>query len=259
MLASIWAGLTLEDDAAAYLEGRGIDPQVAATEGVRSVPRGRWSHMVADHSDAELAAAGIWHPERGYLQPYWHKDTAFLVLPYHDDRGQLASLRYRRIDGDEPKALGLLRVGADDLHCPPLPYLAPGQVVQAVRHDAPLYVVEGEPDALALATVHRHAVAAPGAQSWQDRWCCGWEDLPAVVVLADGDDAGEGLAERVADAAAEELGPSWARDRLHLCAAGEGLDPGDLLEAGELRDALDALERQRGWTSPEIPPWEAAG
>ena len=250
-LGRIYDGLTLWGDAACYLHNRGIDPDVADRAGVRSVQSGEWGRALSGFDASELEAAGIWSPDEDYFQPFWWHRTAFTVFPFYDEDERLASLRFRRIDGEsKAKVVGLLSVAAGDLHRPPLPFGAPEQVQLAKDSRDPLYVVEGELDAISMWCVGRRAVAAPGASSWPERWCWGWEDLPHVMVLADGDDAGARLADAVAVAGVRLYGAEWLDKSFMPMTFPAGVDASDLLEAGELASALDEVEAAIGIDTP---------
>lgn len=231
----------------AYLHSRGLSVQCARREGIQWAEPDDWRALRSYYDPEDLRAAGLMKPDGDAMMPFWWWEGAFVIFPYQDADGEVASLRFRRcFDHGGPKALGLRRA-AGDLHRPPLPFGAPVQVdlqasVGAHAERCPLYVVEGELDALAMWQSGRRAIAAPSASRWPPEWCAGWEALRAVVVLADGDDGGRGLVRRVARSAARWLDREWVERHLLARTLGNGRDPCDVLEAGELPECLDDLE-----------------
>lgn len=237
---------------ASYLEGRSISPVMASREGLKAAGPELWRGIREGFDAAALEAAGLRNPESGALHPFWWWKGESLVLPYFGADGEIASLRFRRIfDDDGPKALGLRSSCVGQLHRPPLPFGAPDHVELAQGGDHPLYVVEGELDALSIWWECRRAVAAPGASSWPHQWCRGWEDLPAVVVLADGDDAGDRFITAVVKAAYRELGEDWVRRRMIAEHFTDGLDANDLAAGDDLRREIDRIEAFHSWPVPE--------
>ncbi len=62
----------------------------------------------------------------------------------------------------------------------------------------PLWIVEGEPDAITATSIGLPAVAVPGAQGWDSDWAARFRDR-RVVVCCDCDQVGRKLARQVAD------------------------------------------------------------
>lgn len=253
VLRTLWKRLQLSNVAAEYLEGRGISSALARREGLRSATPTDWHSFRAAFDSDELAAAGLYNPDGDALHPFWWWAGECLVLPFYDADAEIVSLRFRRIfDDASPKVLGL-RSTPTGLHRLQLPFGAPEHVQLAQHGDVPLYVVEGELDALSLWCIGRRAVAAPGANNWPDNWCKSWTDVPAVVVLADGDEAGTRLARGVAHSAVRTQGVEWMANRLHTMAFPNGADANDLLVSGELACEIRKLEERIGCPAPSTP------
>ena len=136
-----------------------------------------------------LGVAALERFRLGYVEPaedvdrrYWNR----LVIPYLTPKG-VVQLRYRSLDGAEPKYLSEPGVT-------PTLYNA-----SAVLGPGPIFLTEGEFDAIAIETIlGRPAVAVPGAQAWAAHryWarCFVGHDL---IFPADGDEAGRQLAAAV--------------------------------------------------------------
>jgi len=233
----------------ASLESRGLSVHCARREGIRWAEPDDWRPLCDYYAPDDLRAAGLVNPDTDAMHPFWWWHGPFLIFPYRDGDGEVASLRFRRcFDDDGPKALGLRRA-AGDLHQPLRPFGAPVQVdlqasVDAHAERRPLYVVEGELDAVALWQNGRRAVATPSASKWAEGWCDGWEAVRAVVILPDGDQAGRKLVQRAAREAKRALGEEWVDTHLSARTLGESRDPCDALEAGTLRAELDAIEAE---------------
>jgi DNA primase len=109
-----------------------------------------------------------------------------LSIPYLTPAG-CVGFKFRSLDGAEPK------------------YLAPaGQEVRLFNAGdllagTPTVVLcEGELDAVVVSGVLGvPAVGVPGANSWKRHWDLLLEPFERVVVAADGDDAGQAMAEKV--------------------------------------------------------------
>ena len=218
-----------------YLSGRGIDPSLASSLGIGEGDGRHWYKLTEEFSEDELEAAGLLN-SRGNIHPFY--SHGFLIFTYFtSDGGSVDSYRFRRLyDDNSQKMLALCGPG------PKHPYLASVSVPQAQKSTQLLYVVEGELDALSILQTGRHAVATPGASVWKDEWCKGWESL-RVVVLADGDEAGRGLAARIAKSAHRVQGRNWVKQNLNLRApSAEGVDPNDLLQHQKLSQQLSKIE-----------------
>jgi hypothetical protein len=175
-----------------------------------------------------------------------------IILPNVIEGGAaLDALRFRNPAPSSPhlKALALLN---GDALAPGLswalerPYLETWALEMARAHNLPLYVCEGELDALSMWQAGRPALAAPGAKSWRAGWCASWAGLSRVIIVADQDKgAGAQLAKEIGAAALRELGDEEARRIVagaRIPAARGFKDANDLLRAGLLGAFINECE-----------------
>ncbi len=145
------------DDAAQYLEGRGIDLEFAAAVGLGVV-----RNPEAMHAEYE----------------------GRLAIPYLTDAGPV-QMAFRCIKNHDCKFE----------HCPKLlrPKGWPNRLygVQSARQaDDWIAVAEGEIDAITLQMIGIPAIGVPGSESFKDWYPSVFEDFSKVYIFADGDDAG---------------------------------------------------------------------
>lgn len=201
----------------AYLETRGIPEPLAREAGVRPLPGNYWRRLLEDIGPERAVEAGIWNVERSCSHPYssciafayWHRTE--------DGSIEFDTLRFR-----EPKpSAPVLSVCSNSSHIPSdiaptsprSPYLAPDAVPAARESNDPLYVVEGEIDALSLWRTGRYVVGTPGAHSWQDEWTEQLRGVPRVIGLGDQDGAGADLVRDVRTSIEATFGAGWKRRR----------------------------------------------
>lgn len=218
----------------AWIAARGLDPELCKWARMSCVNSARMSGWVTDQPNHEFWGFSTTH---GGILPWW--DEALLV-PYCDAVGDLECLRFRRIDDSSgPKMVSQRTVVRDLDWSPTLPYLGWIAPREAAARRLPLWVVEGEWDALALLMADRLAVGSPGAAAWREQWVEGWQDLPRVVVCHDNDAAGLKWARCVFEAALKAHGIKWATARVKIVTTQDVKDVGDMLRASG-RDALAA-------------------
>ena len=115
-------------------------------------------------------------------------DGERIVFPIRNAKYKIIGI-VRYLPGGEPKSLALPGSKRDLFPAP-----------ESIPRRYPLFVVEGEGDAVAVWSAGLRAVGVPGASSWRKEWgprLLGRE----IVVLCDCDPQGRGLGERiVADA-----------------------------------------------------------
>lgn len=227
-----------------YLASRGIPEDVARGCGVVSCTRDQWGAWCGELGDDDslrrsglIARADTDSPS---LHPFY---SHFLVFPYYTEGcdAAMSTLRFRDTSGDvTPK---MLSVCGDGPTTSSVPYLQ--WCVQWARDDGlPLFVVEGELDALSIVACGYPAVATYSASVWPPEWCAGWGGLTCAIVVAEGDPAGDAFAGRVSDAAVQ-VNARWARANVHKVKIREG-DCNDLLMQGDLKSQLDSVSRQIG-------------
>lgn len=110
--------------------------------------------------------------------------TRRISIPYLS-AGGVVSLRYRSTrDEDTPKYLGLPGIAARPFNTP------------ALLASDPIYLCEGEIDAISLWVAGLPAVAIPGATSWKKEWSRIFR-MRSTVLLLDDDEAGKRMGKQV--------------------------------------------------------------
>jgi len=254
---SLYNRLSLDERALDYLTShRGIEEWYVREFGVKSITRRQLRSVVDTFDEETLRAAGF---SSYYLRPDWNAppdrdqlDHA-LVFPYvqASDRGLGDTLRFREIEPGA-KVRSLASSSLDDVdepgrmpHRPTHPYLGWCSMEAARTWDKPLYIVEGEIDALSMAATERPVTGTPSAHMWRPEWCDGWQSLSKVVVLADGDQGGRTLAEKVTEVAMERFGQPFITHQLEtrqVHVSGQPGDANDTLVNGQLSTLLTDLE-----------------
>jgi len=256
LLDAMLKRLDLSDRAIDYLDGRGIPEGLARQVGIVDCSHEYWgalAHKGASEWDMVKASGIASGKEDGSVHPYYRH---FLCLPYwraplfHHENfntgdmlhecGSLETVRFRTtVHGEQPKMMSLRGEGPSGSA---VPYLAESQ---AAAHDMewPLFVVEGELDALSIVACGWPAVASYSANVWRNCWAKTWKGsgIPKVVVVAEGDQGGDTFADTVWGSAVEVCGRGWARSRLEKVKLKDGCDVNDLRMDGHLYDRIDRL------------------
>lgn len=113
-----------------------------------------------------------------------------LAIPYITRSG-VVDIRFRSMDGQEPKYLGL-----------------PGatthlyNVLSTFQASDTIAICEGEIDTITLQQCGIAAVGVPGANNWKKHYTKVLQDFDRVIVFADGDQAGQDFGRHIA----KELG-----------------------------------------------------
>ena len=193
----------LIDPHAEWLHGRGIRSVDA-----RTATPAAWAELCDVEAAEEIGVLS----SKGKRHPWWTEP--FIVVPYYDAAGKdIVDLRFRRThDCDGPKMFSLT-----GQRLVPVPYLAwhphadfaEGHLYGKWPYDGPLWIVEGEWDALLLREHGACVVATPGANVWHKQWTA-WVHRVSmapnefnsivkrrVIVVGDGDDAGRAMSEKV--------------------------------------------------------------
>lgn len=109
-----------------------------------------------------------------------------LSIPYITRSG-VVDIRFRALNGEEPKYLGL-----------PSAETTLYNVEALFKAKNYVCICEGEMDTITMAATTSHpTVGAPGATSWKKFYPRVFEDFDTVIVLADGDDAGMEFGKRI--------------------------------------------------------------
>lgn len=165
-------------EAAAWLEGRGIDLDLARSAGLGVV-----RNPLPQHAQyvGRLAIP--------YLTDHGPVNMTFRCLSFHNCKEVGGHGKYEKMKGWGSNLYGVRSLS---------------------RAEDWIAVTEGEIDCLTLDCVGIPAVGVPGAENWQPHWYNVLEDFSRVYVFTDGDDAGEGMWERFS----HELKGSALRVRL---------------------------------------------
>lgn len=216
----------LSDAGAAYLEDRAISRATAQRMGIVDFTRQEWGAWIGDvpepsdpdiDIDELLEASGVViegdDGEEGRLHPYYDH---FLAIPYWGpdewtfgpdgaawcQQGKLETVRFRTTSkAEKPKMMSLTSRGPSTSS---VPYLQ-ASVGAAGRYSWPLFVVEGELDALSIwEAIRWPVVATNSAHRWPREWCEGWvqpdtravaiEERKSILMVRDGLD--EDVAEK---------------------------------------------------------------
>lgn len=216
-----------------WLISRGLDPEMCHGLGIRSMHPTHWKHVKSlVGGEAAARKAGIIADSKKTGQPYqlpwWN--YPWVLLPYTDAEWIWTTVRHRATNPkDEPKILS--PAGSQPA---PLPFLG----AKAQDTDGPLWVVEGETDALSLWQIGQVAVASPGASVWHDAWRA-WLAEQAktrdVLIVGDGDEAGVEFVRNVS------RGMNQGRVERALWA--DGRDANDLLLSNELETEISEIRK----------------
>jgi len=102
-----------------------------------------------------------------------------LSIPY-TTRSGVVDIRFRSLDGTEPKYMGMAGVETTLFN-----------VESLFKASNYICICEGELDTITMATKTKHpAIGAPGAHAWKSHYTRVLEDFDIVLILADGDEAG---------------------------------------------------------------------
>lgn len=135
----------------------------------------------------------------GYVKDPISGDERFqgmISIPYFTRSG-IVSMRFRKVEGDGPKYLSVHNDKGRPFN------------LAALKGSDPVFITEGEMDAIILSQLHITAVGLPGAQSWKPVYARLFR-FRRVYVLQDGDDSGaqfgETLSKSIPGAKAIDMG-----------------------------------------------------
>jgi DNA primase len=227
-----------------YLADRALDPATQLKFRMGYAPGERFAlkeHLgeqgvpVPDMVEAGLLIAGDDIPV-----PY-DRFRDRVMFPIHDFRGRIIAFGGRALSPDAPaKYLNspettLFHKGSN---------LYNGFAARTAVHDgAPLIVVEGYVDVIAMVTVGYSATVAPlGTALTEEQLGILWKMADEPILCFDGDKAGQRAAYRAADLALPRLRPGKS---LRFALLPEGQDPDDLVRSGGREAAADLLTGAR--------------
>lgn len=152
-------------------------------------------------ADEYLASRGLNVPEfkLGYVQsPYLGHEQfqGWLAIPYlrwsPERRGSVVSIRFRCIKDHDHIGHGKYMTVAGDK-----PRLFNTMALQ--KQATTIAITEGELDAITATSVGVPAVGVPGVSSWLPHFGSCFSGYREVLILADGDDAGWGFSNTLAE------------------------------------------------------------
>lgn len=201
-LGKIYRSLSLEPEGRAYLaDKRSINHELAEKAGVKSVSSSWWQTTLRRMPERLRKDAGL------YQARFEHA----LIFPYFDSDGTISTFRLRPCKNGAPCLsltgnMTLPRHAPKHLspHQPEFPFLGNNSPRIAENMGLPLYVVEGELDALSV-SLHRPAIGIPGTGNWRKEWLRDWTDQ-TVIVVGDADKAGQALGDKFKAANRDLLG-----------------------------------------------------
>lgn len=227
-----------------YLADRSISPatQVQFRLGYASPERfGLKEHLgKAGVSVDDMVEAGLLIGGSDIPVPY-DRFRDRVMFPIGDQRGRIIAFGGRALEKDVP---------AKYLNSPETPLFHKGDNLynfaparQAAHNGAPLIVVEGYVDVIALVTVGFGGAVAPlGTALTENQLGHLWKMADEPILCFDGDKAGQRAAYRAADIALPHL---KAGKSLRIALLPEGQDPDDLARAGGRSAVEDVIGAAR--------------
>ncbi|MDF2096342.1 DNA primase [Aquibaculum arenosum] len=215
-------------EARRYLEGRGLTPETIGRFRLGYAPGQRGLLRAALKAqgihDSQLVEAGLLkQPEEGgELRDYFF---GRVIFPITDRQGRVIAFGGRALSSD---------ARAKYLNSPDTPLFDKGRVLYNLHHarraaadGAPLLVVEGYMDVIALAQAGFPGCVAPlGTAVTEDQLQELWRMAPEPVICLDGDAAGQRAAQRVTERALPLLRPGCS---LQFITLPQGEDPDSLV------------------------------
>src|SRR5215208_1133627 len=179
------------------------------------------------------------------LQDVIYLDKPAVRIPYPDEEGQEAAVRFRTsLDGAEK-----FRWRSGDK---PFPYGL--KLLEEARKAGLLVLVEGESDCHTLWFYEIPALGIPGASNWREGWATYLDGIEKIYAIIEPDQGGDALRERLTKCEA-------IRERLHLLELGEHKDPSalHLADPDRFRERFEvALKDAKPWIELERAEAEAA-
>ncbi len=230
--------------ARAYLDGRGLGPDVQAEFRLGFAPAERFA--LRDHlagrgvSAAVMCEAGLLNHGEGIAVPY-DKFRDRVMFPIHDRGGKVIAFGGRALSPDVP---------AKYLNSPETPLFHKGALLYnhhrarkpAADREA-VIAVEGYVDVIALWRAGvPNAVASLGTALTPAQCDLLWRMAPEPILCFDGDAAGKRAAYKAVDTALPLIGPGRS---LRFAFLPEGQDPDDLVRSGGAAAVARVLETTR--------------
>ena len=228
-----------------YLADRSISPatQVQFRIGYATGERFALKEHLGSHgiSTEDMVEAGLLVAGDGIPVPY-DRFRDRVMFPITDARGRVIAFGGRALEKDVP---------AKYLNSPETPLFHKGDNLynlatarQATHNGAPLIVVEGYVDVIAMVTTGFAASVAPlGTALTENQLALLWKMADEPILCFDGDRAGQKAAYRAADLALPHLKPGKS---LRFALLPEGQDPDDLARTGGRGAIEEVISAARG-------------
>src|SRR4051794_23460770 len=228
-----------------YLADRAISPatQLQFRLGYASGERFALKEHLGAHgiSSDDMVEAGLLVAADDIPVPY-DRFRDRVIFPISDLAGRVVAFGGRALDKDAP---------AKYLNSPETPLFHKGAMLynaasarQAAHGGAPVVVVEGYVDVIAMVTAGFAATVAPlGTALTEDQLALLWKMADEPVLCFDGDKAGQKAAWRAADMALPHLKPGKS---LRFALLPEGQDPDDLARSGGRGAIEEVISAARG-------------
>ena len=223
-----------------YLADRGLDPATQLKFRIGYAPGERFAlkeHLGSHGIPAEdMVEAGLLISGDDIPVPF-DRFRDRVMFPITDLRGRVIAFGGRALEKDAP---------AKYLNSPETPLFHKGSTLyniaaarQAAHDGAPVIVVEGYIDVIAMVTAGFPATVAPlGTALTEDQLGLLWKMADEPVLCFDGDNAGLRAANRAVDLAMPRLKPGKS---LKFALLPQGQDPDDLVRAGGREAVADVI------------------
>ena len=227
-----------------YLADRSLDPATQLKFRIGYAPAERFAlkeHLGAQGiSSDDMVEAGLLVAADDIPVPY-DRFRDRVMFPISDLSGRIVAFGGRALDKDAP---------AKYLNSPETPLFHKGAMLyngaparQAAHRGAPVIVVEGYVDVIAMVTAGFAATVAPlGTALTEDQLTLLWKMADEPVLCFDGDKAGQRAAFRAVDIALPRLQPGKS---LSFASLPDGQDPDDLVRSGGNGAVADVLAGAR--------------
>ena len=227
-----------------YLADRGLDAATQVKFRIGYAPNERYAlkEHLGSHgiSTADMVEAGLLIAGDDIPVPF-DRFRDRVMFPITDIRGRIIAFGGRALEKD---------VAAKYLNSPETPLFHKGHTLyniaaarQAAHDGAPVVVVEGYVDVIAMVTAgYAGAVAPLGTALTEDQLALIWKMTDEPILCFDGDGAGLRAARRAVDLAMPHLKPGKS---LKVALLPQGQDPDDLLRSAgpdAVRDVVGAAQ-----------------
>src|SRR5437764_11661097 len=222
-----------------YLADRGLDPKTQLKFRIGYAPPDRFAlkeHLGSQGISAEdMIEAGLLVHGEGIPVPY-DRFRDRVMFPITDLRGRVIAFGGRALEKDAQ---------AKYLNSPETPLFHKGATLyniaaarRAAHDGAPIIVVEGYIDVIAMVTAGYEAAVAPlGTALTEEQLALLWRMADEPVLCFDGDSAGRRAAYRAVDLALPHIKPGKT---VKFALLPEGQDPDDLVRSGG-REAISEV------------------